>query len=671
MAIKNAALNRLSSYFNVGIKPNAQLDSEKVYPLEPKRTQTSKGDFNDIIKQKFSDEGKALFQFWLSSTLEAEKQWKSRECLWDDMQVLYYNCQPISRAIELIVDETIQADTNDQPIFIEAKRPVKKYIQELFDYININSLLRPTLKNIVQFGNAAWILGFDEKGVNEVINLDIRSLKDRLEFSPYEVKKEIQKTTSIFSQFNKISRMQSLIDSMMDKEEATSYFKKYLFGFQVEDKVLPPWKVLHFRNATTESPFAPFGIPLYIHAMAAYKQYDASMTLINAARVASFPKQVVEINLPNQMDPATKIEKAMEAMAEWLNIGFGTSKKELPGLGDTIFTIRDLFDFKDVKVDVDLGTLGDLDKLWDQIVISTYLPRYIIDPRDSGFGDTGVALIEKWKPFARLVYRMQTILLENITQLVKIHMLYTGQFSIEDTKFTLSMKYPESQINQDIVSSQNSMLDLVNNIIASIQDKITGGELLPPELVKSLYTQFLPYDTSKIEGWIDDAIKAKADNETVETVDSLSNEQQIDQIKNPEDYAQEDEELKQFESMIRKNRLKESIKSRKKWSLLEKKIGKVKLKEQVDEIIFEESFKIVRDAKINNRHIYSSINRDTSFPAEKLREFDLDRVKKLKESSDEEVKRLNESEEFEYQFSFTEEDKSLEDDVMKITEEEE
>ena len=233
------------------------------------------------------------------------------------------------------------------------------------------------------------------------------------------------------------------------------------------------------------------------------------------------------------------------------------------------------------------------------------------------------------------------------------------------------MKYPESQINQDIVSSQNSMLDLVNNIIASIQDKITGGELLPPELVKSLYTQFLPYDTSKIEGWIDDAIKAKADNETVETVDSLSNEQQIDQIKNPEDYAQEDEELKQFESMIRKNRLKESIKSRKKWSLLEKKIGKVKLKEQVDEIIFEESFKIVRDAKINNRHIYSSINRDTSFPAEKLREFDLDRVKKLKESSDEEVKRLNESEEFEYQFSFTEEDKSLEDDVMKITEEEE
>ena len=68
MAIKNAALNRLQSYFNVGIKPNAQLDSEKVYPLEHKRTQTSKGDFNDIIKQKFSDEGKALFQFWLSST---------------------------------------------------------------------------------------------------------------------------------------------------------------------------------------------------------------------------------------------------------------------------------------------------------------------------------------------------------------------------------------------------------------------------------------------------------------------------------------------------------------------------------------------------------------------------------------------------------------------------
>ncbi|HOC98036.1 MAG TPA: hypothetical protein PKK80_03280, partial [Bacilli bacterium] len=476
----NSAFNRLQQYFSLGFKPNAKSETDMIFPLK-KDTKIEKG--KEIVttsKQKFDGEVQDLFKHWLGNTWDKQNSWKSREALWDDMDVLYMNCPVITRAIELIADEVIQADSNDQPIFIDAKRNVKKYIQELFDKININSLLRPAVIDIAQYGNALWLLGFDDKGVSEIIPQDIRSLKDRLEFSPFEVKQKLVAKDQLFVQFSKITRMQSLIDSIMDKEEATSYFKKYLFGYQVEDKVLPPWKVIHFRNMTTKSPFAPFGMPLYVHSMAAYKQFDAAMTLKNAARVASFPKQVISINLPNQMDPATKIEKAMEAMAEWLNIGFGQSKKELPGLGDTIFTIKDLFEFQDVKVDVDLGDMGDINVLMDLLINSTFLPRYILDPRDSGFGDTGVALIEKFKPFARLVYRFQTILLENITQLVKIHMLYTGDFSVEDTKFTLSMKYPESQVNQDIVSSQSSMLDLVNNIISSIQDKITGGELLPP-----------------------------------------------------------------------------------------------------------------------------------------------------------------------------------------------
>ena len=670
----NSALNRLQQYFSLGFKSNAKSETDMIFPLK-KDVKIEKG--KEIVttsKQKFDGEVQDLFKHWLGNTWDKQNSWKSREALWDDMDVLYMNCPVITRAIELIADEVIQADSNDQPIFIDAKRNVKKYIQELFDKININSLLRPAVIDIAQYGNALWLLGFDEKGISEIIPQDIRSLKDRLEFSPFEVKQKLVAKDQLFVQFSKITRMQSLIDSIMDKEEATSYFKKYLFGYQVEDKVLPPWKVIHFRNMTTKSPFAPFGMPLYVHSMAAYKQFDAAMTLKNAARVASFPKQVISINLPNQMDPATKIEKAMEAMAEWLNIGFGQSKKELPGLGDTIFTIKDLFEFQDVKVDVDLGDMGDINVLMDLLINSTFLPRYILDPRDSGFGDTGVALIEKFKPFARLVYRFQTILLENITQLVKIHMLYTGDFSVEDTKFTLSMKYPESQVNQDIVSSQTSMLDLVNNIISSIQDKITGGELLPPELLKSLYTQFLPYDASKIETWIDDAVKAKDSGDTIETVDSLSNEQQIDQIKNPEEYSQDessnqDEELIQYESMIRRNRIIESINARKNWRLLERKVGAAKLNEEVKDIIFEETFKVVRDGAIRGNHTYSSKNIDTSFPAEKLREFNKEKMKKLKESLSAEDKVIDGKEEIKYVFTFGSQDKEIEEETQEMNEE--
>jgi len=583
------------------------------------------------------------------------------------------NCSYIARAIELVADETIQADTNDQPIFIDAKRPVKKYIQKFFDDININALLRPTLVDIIQYGNAGWILGFDDKGINEIIPVNVRSLKDRLEFSPYEVKQEIQKQSALFSAFNKMSRMSSLIDSIMDKEETTSYFKKYLFGFQVEDKVLPPWKFIHFRNLTNKSPFAPFGIPLYIHSMSAYKQYDAAMTLQNAARVARFPKQVVSINLPNQMDATTKIEKAMEAMQEWLNIGFGTSKKELPGLGDVIFTIKDLFEFQDVKVDVDLGDIGDIEILRDAIIVSTMLPRYIIDPKDSGFGDTGVALIEKWKPFARLIYRMQSILLENITQLVKIQMLYTGDFSLEDTKFTLSMKYPESQVNADIVSSQSSLLDLANNIISAIQDKVTGGEQLPPELLKSIYTQFLPYDTAKIEAWIDDAIKAKDNEETIPTADSLSNEQQIDELQNPpeentEINAENGEEPVELSDDTEDGSLVESLRARRMWKLLEKQKGAKVLKEQVDNIIFEEKHEAIRESVMQGRHVFSSKVKDISFPAEKLREWDKEKVKKFSENSlSKEDRLINEKEEIKYVFTYASQDEKIKERLTEET----
>jgi hypothetical protein len=660
MASNIKALNRLQQYFQIGFSKSAKVQTDVVFPLQKKTISKDTSSAAELVRQKFSQETTDLYSYWLDSSYSPEKSFRNREALYDDMDVLYYSCQMITRAIELIADETIQADSNDQPIFINAKRNVKKYIQDFFDRVNINSYLRATLIDIVNYGNAGWILGFDDSGINDIIPIEIRELKDRLEFSPYQVKQEIKKGTNLFSQFNKITRMQSLIDSIQDKEETTSYFKKYLLGFQVEDKVLPPWKFIHFRNMTNKSPFAPFGIPLYIHSMSAYKQFDAAMTLQNAARVASFPKQVISIKIPNQVDPATKIEKAMEAMNEWLNIGFGTSKKELPGLGDVIFTIDDLFSFQDVKVDVNLGDLGDMDKLWDSLMISTYLPRYIIDPKDTGFGDSGVSLVEKWKPFARLVYRMQSILLENITQLVKIQMLYTNEFSLDDVDFTLSMKYPEGQVNPDIISSQSSLLDLANNIIQAIQDKVTGGEQLPPELLKSIYTQFLPYDTEKIEGWIDDAIKAKDNEETTPTVDSMSNQQQMDQIQFGDDPTAEEN--------IAKQQITESIRGKRMWKRLEEQVGKFKLKEKIDDIIFEEKQKTMRDCAVKGQHIYSSRNRNISFAPEILRELAKSEVakagtQKLTEESEE-----NKREELNYVFTTDAQDINIAKKKRKLKE---
>ena len=66
--------------------------------------------------------------------------------------MIYFNSAVLAKAIELVADETIQADSNQQPIFVEAKRKQKKFILDFFDKINLFDHIRPTVVDLVQYG---------------------------------------------------------------------------------------------------------------------------------------------------------------------------------------------------------------------------------------------------------------------------------------------------------------------------------------------------------------------------------------------------------------------------------------------------------------------------------------------------------------------------------------
>lgn len=621
MAENNSVIKNLQNFFGIGVNKNAKDNINAVFPTE----EVIKNDKKDYAKVKFNDDIKALYDWWLNTTHEDHNSWKSREDLWQDMTILYDNCPYIARAVELTADEIIQADGNDQIIFIDAKAKVKKAFYEFADTVNLNSLIRPTAVDLVQFGNCPWIIGFDDSGVSDVVPKDVNCLKDRLEFTPNEVRNKMQNGDKFFRNYSAQSnRVDQLIQSVAAKENYTSYFKTYLLGFIVEDMIIPPWGCIHFRNTTYKSPFAPFGVPMYIHAMSPYRQYDAAMTLQQAARASMFPKHMWKLNLPNVIKPTEKVQKALELLAELQNAGINTSKKEIPGVGDTIVTIEDLVSYEEVSAEIDLGKMDDIELLNDAIIVSTFLPRYLIDPNDSGFGDSGVALVEQWKPFARLVYRFQSILLQNISQLFKIHMIASNQFTIDEMDFTLSMKYPESQTNSDIISSQNSLIDLANNIIGAIQDKITGGEPIPPEVVKDIYTQFFPFDTKKVEKWVDDTLKSLPKESTFEDDDTF-----MERVQNS---------------------------SKKTWKLLEKEIGRQNLKEKVEDIMFEEKQKVIREMSYGGRHVYSSRNVYTDFPAEQIRTFDKNIINKLQENEESDLINKKLVEDMNYVFTYNYED---------------
>ena len=652
--INDKILNQLGKYFRIGWK-NTDVNNalDRVFPL--KKVVNDKGHSN-FNKEVFPDEIKRLFNWWVNDCHDSAQSWQERIQLFQDCDMIYDNMGMMSRAMEIMADETIQADSNMQPIFIEAKKKTKTFILDFFDKVGMYNLLRPTALDIIKYGNAGWDISFDESGINKLIPIEVYDIKDRLEFSPAEVDARMKGNDTTFAQFRKHDRINDLLLSIQNKKNIASFNDRYLFGFQINDNIVPPWRFVHFRNLTNRSPFRPFGIPVFIHSIAPYRQWDAAMTMQIVARGAKFPKEVYKLKIKDSSDPVTQLEMAVEFLNELMNSGIGTSKKDLPGVNEIRITIDELFDWEMRTPQIDLGKIDDIQMLWDDLVNSTFMPRDWVDPNDSGFGKNGVSLIQEFKPFARLVFRIQNILLTQISQVIKIHMIHSQKFSPDEMDFVLSMPYPESQTSPDLISSQSSQWSLANDIINSLSDKLLGGESLPSDVVKQVYQKILPYDDVTIDNFIKSTLKARKDNDVKEYEGNVEEESQakedalvakkqeidsqkvqvdqekvnIDKMKNEKEKAQLDKREESFE----KWRIKENHRIMKKWRKLEEQYGKVKLKEKIDEEILKEKQSTLREGIHRNTHFYSSRNINFDFPAEELIEFDKKRLEKLKESEE-------------------------------------
>lgn len=678
-------LTNLQKFFLIGWKKSAERPEDQIFPLKP--VKDDKG-YTHFDKEKFPDEVKKLFAWWLSDTHSREEDWKNRTQLFQDMDMVYYNCAMLAKAMEIMADEVVQADMNMQPVFIEAKRPVKKFILDFFDKVNVYSLIRPTVLDLIRYGNSGWMLGFDDSGISEIIPVNMYSLKDRLEFSPDEVDQRMKGDDLLFSQFRTHERINQLIQSITDKDDITAVHKNYLFGFQINDQIVPPWRFIHFRNFTFSSPFKPFGVPIFVHSIAPYRQWDAAMTMQIVARGSMFPKEIYKLKISNVVDPSTKLQLATDFLNELLNSGIGTTKKELPGVNEIRISIDDLFEWNQEVPQVNLGKIDDIQMLLDEVANSTFLPRNLIDPRDAGFGDSGVSLIEKFKPFARLVFRLQSTFLANLTQVIKIHMIYSGEFAMEDMDFVLSMPYPESQINTEIISSQTSQWDLANNVINSLSDKLLGGESLPTDVIRQVYQKILPYDDETIENFINGALKARKENDVKEYENEIKalNEPEETKEKAPEQVQSDNEQkaidnenlnldrqkidvekekleiqkqknqkakqdLEKESVKFRKWRLKEEFKALKKWKKLEEKEGKVKLQEMIDDEIFQEKQDNLKDGIHRKKHYFSSRNVYTEFPAELIHKLEKDaKVEKARKLQEEEFESEEKQKEYEKKF---------------------
>lgn len=510
MAVNQVSKEKTSLFkrlFRIGITKQNQ----EVVPTKNVKT---KDGLYDTVREKFPPQVQSILKYWTTNCHDDQESFANRKEMYKDLEMIFYNSALLSRAMTLYADEAVQADTNAQIIGVEAEDPNQRdFILDFISNSGIEKYLRSTALNIVQYGDAGWVLSMDENGVESVLPVKPEDIRSRIEFTPHEVQKKMRSSDEYFGKIlGKSEVLRHLATTLSDTtEDYATYFKSYLFGFEVGEFVLPPWKFLHFRNFTTKSPFYPFGLPQFIHSIAPYRQYDAAMTLQAIARGAKFPIDLYKLGLTNQMSPTDKLDKALEFIREFDNSGLRETKKEGLAVGERIITIKDLFEYEQIIPNIDLGDIGDIELLENQLILSTGLPRNMLDPNNGAFGNSGIALIQQYVPFKRQIFHIQSILLEQVTQLVKIHLVQSGKFALKDINFKLSMPYPESQADRDAIGTQSDLITLANSILDSLQAKLLpDGQPLTKDLVTAVYSKVLPFKPDDINKWVDLTMASKS-----------------------------------------------------------------------------------------------------------------------------------------------------------------
>jgi hypothetical protein len=502
MASSKSFIGKLQKIYGIVIGKDATSEDQ----LRPAET-TDDGKLTPI---KFSSDLMKLWNYWTKSVTDNPESLKNRLDRYRDLDYMYYNEPIISQAVEMYADETIQFDSQSQPLIVNAKeKKVANYINDLFEKIGINrQSLREIARSLALYGDGYNILALKE-GVGYTYSqvVDVTTVKDRIEFNAITVKKEMIRYYGLQNWINKEQRLRALADVLKDMKteyDPSKYYKSYLFGYKVEDDLfLPPWSVMHFRIFSSKSEFAPYGRPILINSISPFRQLKASKNLMAMARASKFPKEHFEVDVDEEMTEAEKWDAINRAKQQFQNLSKYEGSKEDFAIGGAIWTPKDLLTYKLLNNNISLDDIADIELLRDDEIISTGIPKgYLTNDKGSLFGQSGQALLQQYKPFGRKILTVQTAILEQLVQLIKQQFIISEDYDPEKTEFELSMNYPVIEDSKDRLGMKTDTLLLAKNIIDNLKDVLGINSKLPTDVVKDILTKYTFLGSEDIDTWV-------------------------------------------------------------------------------------------------------------------------------------------------------------------------
>jgi len=504
-------MNRLQGVFGIGLKTGKTMGLSQA-DIVPAEKSTSSGDKPKPLN--LPSEVKKFWDWWLTQCHDTNESLKNRVERIKDLKYMRINDGVVSQAADLYADESVNADSQQTVLSVRAKsREVEKDIYQLFDLWGYEpSRIRAVMDEIYYFGEAFEINSTEPGvGITEVIHIDPRAIKDRIEFKMTKAQAEYNKLNGFnFSMANVQTRLQNLQKVLGELSQSYSkYFRTFLFGFQLQsdDSFLPPWNVTHYRIYTNDDDISPWGKSVFYNTISLFRQYKAAKNLMALGRAMSLPRMKFTVTTSDKMTQAEKWLAVEEARNEYQNISQSMQTKDDFSLGAEIWLASDSLEMELLETNINADNIKDIELLRDEEIISTGIPKGYLIVDKASFGTSSQGLLQQSKIFGRKVFSGQSVFLRELANKIKLHYLISGKFDKEFTEFELSMNFPVVEEARDRMSAKSDSLRLASDVLQSIQTALGIVDPLPVDIVKSIFSKLSFLSPEEIDAWLDGAYK--------------------------------------------------------------------------------------------------------------------------------------------------------------------
>lgn len=471
---------------------------------------------NVFKKSSLTQKVDKLFNSYLNETSIVYSDIQERQERLSELRFAVTNSPYLSRVCRLAADEATQRDDLNRLISVEAQSVnFSNRCYELFAQWGLTQQrIAATCYEIEEYGEAVWINKVTQNGVEKITPVKTPSLVERLEFSPVHMA-EVEEQLQNGENYNKSRK--SKIDQLLDlfkneqklntlNEDFADLYDTKLLGYEFHDNIIaPPWNVTHFRYNADSSEFFPYGTPPLLFCLAPFKRSYSLWTLQGLARAASFPVQLYTVKGTEGVGVQTAFDTVNEVREEYENIGVTPSSNsiEVYTVNTKVWAPDGLLDMKILESKVDYNFVDDINLADDEVAFASGVPRGYLDPSKDGWGTSGIALTEQFKPFARHVYTIQSCFLEELGNLIRLHFAITGEFDY-NTPFVLSMRFPAEEMSQDKRDARTASIDLSKSIVDLIKQVLGIGDEdpLPEDVVSDILSKYSFLDPTDLQRWI-------------------------------------------------------------------------------------------------------------------------------------------------------------------------